>query len=162
MYLRANQGNKNTPSVAAVIIRGDLSGVLVDLAGEPGAASEFVDNLLRYPVYHANHRSLARLAFSELLADLEGACAMRGDDATEQSSLDLEKAGEILRALYSEARIEGISLEHFLEIRYLVPMKQPITRFAPGFEKPLYRPGVAVLTKVPEAIIQDCLGRDRC
>ncbi len=160
MYLRANQSNKATPAVSAVSIGGDLSGVMIDLAKEPRAACAFIDDVLESPTYHPNHRSLARLAFSELLADLERAFDFRGTESTQPLPFDLQQATEILRALYSEAYIDGHSLEDLLEYRYLCLIEQPIAQFAPGFEKPLYRPGATVLTEIPEPIMQDCLARD--
>jgi len=159
LFLRAHQGNKSGPIVSAISLRGALSEMAVDLAKEPQAAGAWIDNLLDCPSYHPNHRTLARLAFSELLADLEEAFAVRGADSTQALPFDLTQATEILRALYDDAGVGRSSLEEFLEFRYLAHVEQPFTRFAPGFERPLYRSGAHVVTEIPQQIVQDCLSR---
>jgi hypothetical protein len=159
LFLRAQRSNQDLPTISTFSVRGALSELMVDLAKEPGAAGAWIDCLLGCPSYDPNHRAMARLAFSELLADLEAAFAIRGDDLMQPLSFDVTQATEILRALYDEADLGGRSLEEFLEFRYLGHVERPITRFGPGYEKPLYRSGANVVTEVPQQIMQDCLSR---
>lgn len=162
-YIRANKGVPAVPPVSILQLSTDLSEVLTELTKNQDVAKGFLSDVLSQKIFVPDERTLAKLIFSELLADIEAAVAMRGKskDSTEVPlSFEFRDAVDMLRVLYELARDGDGSLEDFLSDRYLIPREQALEKLMSGFDKPLYRPGSIVTTKIPKFMWDDYLSAE--
>jgi hypothetical protein len=156
-YLRANPDG--APPVSAILLREELAHVLVELLKKSHAAERFLGELLEQPRFRPDERTLAKLQFSELLADLECVIALHNEG--QEFPFDIRQAVDALRGLYHIASAGGRELEQFLSDRYRVREDEALMAFERGFHKPNYRPGTPSKMQVRKLVAEDLKRRFR-
>lgn len=156
-YQQANP--QQAPPVSAVLLRDELSKVLIELSKDQNAASRFLTELVEEPEFTPNAQNLAKLHFSVLLADLECAIALSG--ANQAHPFDVDDALAALRGLYFSASGGERKLEAFLSDRYQVPEEEALEVFLNGPHRPIYRAGTPSRIQIKPAVKEDLQNKRR-
>jgi hypothetical protein len=152
-YLRVQSQQGKNPPVSSVMLRERLALVLIEAGKDKEIAKEFLADLLKTPTFKSDPQITAKLEFSELLADVECAIALRGKE--QELSFDVSEMIEVLRDLYDSACNGTQTLEEFLSDRYFLPAELTLQALERGIEKPVYRPGGRGITSQVPAPLRE-------